>query len=85
MFCKKVFLEILQNSHENTCVGVSFLNLFRMDFFGAAQAWGGTKKPLPLPTICHTYPAMMKLGTVIPHPRAIEKMYESRDATLEFC
>ena len=24
-FCKKVFLEILQNSQENICVGVSFL------------------------------------------------------------
>ena len=54
MFCKKVFLEILQNSHENTCVGVSFLNLFRMDFFGAAQAWGGDQKaPAPPYNLSH--------------------------------
>ena len=25
VFCKKVFLEISQNSHENTCVRVSFI------------------------------------------------------------
>ena len=26
LFCKKLFLEILQNPQENTCVGVSFFN-----------------------------------------------------------
>ena len=28
---------------------------------------------------------MMKLGTVIPYPKKIEKLYESRDTSLEFC
>ena len=28
------------------------------------QGWG-VEKRLPLPKICHTYPAIMKLGTVI--------------------
>ena len=56
-----------------------------MGFFGAAHGWsGGGKKP-PLPKICHTYPTMMKLGTVIPYPKEIQKIYESRDAPLEFC
>ena len=45
------------------------LTLFRKGFFGAA----------------HTYPTMVKLGTVIPYLRKIQKMYESRDTSLEFC
>ena len=39
-----------------------FLTLFRMGFFEAAYGWEGQKAPLP--TICQTYPTMMKLGTV---------------------
>ena len=55
-----------------------------MDFFGAAHGWGKAKKA-PLPKFCHTYPTMMKLGTVIPYPKKIQKIYESRDTPLEFC
>ena len=40
-----------------------------MGFFGAA----------------HTYPTMMKLGTIVPYPKKIQKIYESRDTTFEFC
>ena len=61
------------------------LTLFRMGFFGAAHGMGGAGKKAPLPKICHTYPAMMKLGTVIPYLRKIQKMYKSRDTFLEFC
>ena len=39
----------------------------------------------PLPKIPHTYPTMMKLGTIVPYLRKIQKMYKSRDTTLEFC
>ena len=55
-----------------------------MGFFGAAHGWG---RPFwtPLPKICHTYPTIMKLGTVIPYLRKIQKMYKSRDTSLEFC
>ena len=60
------------------------LTLFRMGFFGAAHGWRGPKRP-PLPKICPTYPAMMKLGTVISYPKKIQKIYESRDTPLEFC
>ena len=58
-----------------------------MDFFGAAHGWSGegAAKRAPLPKICHTYPTMMKLGTVIPYPKKIQKIYESRDTPLEFC
>ena len=45
---------------------------------------GGAKRP-PLPKICHTYPKMMKLDTVIPYLENIQKIYESRDTPPEFC
>ena len=54
-------------------------------FLGCSQMGreGGQKGLLP--KICHTYPTMMKLGTVIPHPKKIQKTYESRDTPLDFC
>ena len=54
-----------------------------MDFFGAAQGWGGSFLA-PLPKIRHRYPTMMKLGTIIPYLRKIQKMYKSRDTSYEF-
>ena len=54
-----------------------------MGFFGAAHGWGVAKRP-SLPKICHTYQRMMKLGTVIPCPKKIQKIDESRDTPLEF-
>ena len=57
-----------------------------MGFFGAAHRWGGGgKKTSPLPKIYHTYPAMMKIGTVVPYPKKIQNIYESRDTPLDFC
>ena len=53
------------------------MTLFRISLFGAAHGWEGAKTPL-LPKICQTYPAMMKLGTVVPYRRKIQKMYKSR-------
>ena len=60
------------------------LTLFRMGFFGAAHGWGEAKKP-PLLKICHTYPTMMKLGTVIPYTKKIQIINESCDTPLNFC
>ena len=55
------------------------LTLFRMGFFGAAQEWrGGVGEGGqigPLLKICHTYPAMMKIGKVIPYPKKIQKIH----------
>ena len=45
---------------------------------------GGAKKPYLL-KICHIYPIMVKRSTVIPYLKKIKKIYESRDAPLEFC
>ena len=61
------------------------LTLFRMGFFRAAHEWRGVKKAPPLPKICQTYPTMMKLGTVIPYPKKIQNIYESRYTLLKFC
>ena len=57
-----------------------------MDLFGTAHGmgWeGGGKKP-HFSKICHTYPTMMKLGTVIPYLKKIQKIYESRDTPPKF-
>ena len=42
-----------------------FMALFRMGYFGAAHGWRWWAKRHPFTKICHTYPAMIKLGTVI--------------------
>ena len=46
------------------------LTLFRMSLFGAVLTdEGGARKP----KICHTYPTMMKVGTVIPYLKKIQE------------
>ena len=54
-------------------------------FSGLLKDEGGIVKKSPFPKICHTYPTMMKLGTVIPYLKKFQKLYESRDTPLEFC
>ena len=60
------------------------LTQFRMGIFGTAHRWGGAKRS-PLPKFCHTYPTVMKLGTVIPYLKKIQKIYESCDTSPDFC
>ena len=50
----------------------------------AAHGLGGGAKRPSLSKICHTYPTMMKLGTVIALKK-IQKMYELLDSSLEWC
>ena len=57
------------------------LTLFRM---GCSQMEGGVAKR-PLPKICHTYPTMMNLDTVISYLKKFQKLYESHDTPLGFC
>ena len=59
------------------------INPIQDGFFRGCSRMRGQKGPLP--KICHTYPTMMKLGTVIPYPKKIQKICESRDTPLEFC
>ena len=54
-----------------------------MGFFGATHGWGRPKRPPSLKSVTH--PTMMKLGTVIPYPKKIQKIYESRDTPIDFC
>ena len=57
-------------------------------FRGCSWMWGAfllPPPPPPLRKIRHTNPTMMKLGTVIPYLRKIQKMYKSRDTPLGFC
>ena len=56
-----------------------------MEIFGAAHGWRGGAKRLPLPKICHTYPTIMKLETVIPYLKKIQQIYQSRDIPPELC
>ena len=60
------------------------LTLFRMGLFEAAHGWrrGGGKKTPPLPIISYAYPTMMKVGTVIPYLKKIQKIYKSLDTPL---
>ena len=60
------------------------LTLSRMGIFGAAHWWGSQKGP-SLPKICHTNPTIMKLGTVLPYVKKIQKIHKSRDIPPEFC
>ena len=56
-----------------------------MGLFGVGLGTGGGQKG-PLPKICHTYlTTMMKLGTVIPYLKNIQKTYKSYDVPLQVC
>ena len=58
-----------------------YLTLFKWLFRGCSQM-GGQRGPLP--QIFHTYPTMMKLGTVIPYLKKIQKIYKSRNKPCDF-
>ena len=60
---------------------VSTLTLIQDGHFRGCSRIEGPKRS-PLPKICHRYPTMMKLGTVIPYLTKIQKIYESRDTPL---
>ena len=46
---------------------------------------GGRGGKTPLPEVCYTYATMMKLATVIPYLKRMQKVFESRNKSLEFC
>ena len=60
-----------------------------MGLFGAAHGWGGggggrAKKPVP-PPVSKICPIIMKLGTVIPYTKKMQRMHKLRDTFLSFC
>ena len=40
-------------------------------FWGCSEMWGEVQKGT-LPKICYTYPAMIKLGTIIPELKKVQ-------------
>ena len=56
-----------------------------MGLFGAAHDGRGGGKKAPLSKICHTYPTLMKLDTVIPYLKKTQKVHKLRETPLEFC
>ena len=42
-------------------------------------------KKVSLSKICYTFPILMKLGTVIPYLRKIQKLHISRDKPIDLC
>ena len=66
----------------------NFLTLFRIGIFGVVHGLGGGGvggKKAPLSKISHTFPTMMKLGTVTPDLKKIQKLYDSHDTPPDFC
>ena len=70
--------------------GLAFLltlTLFRKGIFEAAYEYGGgggggkTKSSI----LCQRYPIMIKLATVIPYLKKIQKAYGSRKRPPDFC
>ena len=55
-----------------------------MGFLGTAQEWGGAGVAKSSPSLQSViYPTMMRLRTLIPYLKKIQKTYEPRDTTLE--
>ena len=51
-----------------------------MGLLGDAHGWGA--KWSSFLKTCHTYPTMIKIGTVMTYPKKIQKIYELRDTPL---
>ena len=62
---------------------------FEFNFIQDGIFWGyprmGGGKKVSLPKSYHTYPTMIKIGTVILDLKKIRKIYESHDKVIEFC
>ena len=75
--CVCVFVKYLKSykNSVNISQSTAFLNTIMDGLFRACSQMGGggAKRPLLLSKICQTYPAMMKLGTVIPYPKKTQK------------
>ena len=70
-FSQQTFFSITIESKQSS------FNPIQDGLFRGCSQMGGQKG--------HTYYTMMKLGTVIPYLKKTQKLYESRDALIEFC
>ena len=48
-------------------------------------SWKRGNKLHPISKTCHIYPTIMRLGTVLPYLKKIQKIHKSCDIPLEFC
>ena len=62
----------------------SYLTVFRMGYFQGCSQIGRRGRETNLTKICYTYPTMMKLGTVKPYIKKIQKIFKSCDIHLKF-
>ena len=89
--CFKTIFPFLMTMIQNTMSDGNTLMLLQYSinpiqdgpFWGCSRM--GRAKKAPLSKICHKYPTIMKLDTVIPYLKKTQKIYESRDTPLEFC
>ena len=79
-----VWIKWIKSYLTNLLIASSLLNPIQDGHFRGCSWMEGSKKA-PLPKICHTYPTMIKLGTVVPYLKKIQKIYESRDTPADFC
>ena len=85
-FCTRLYLkEHIFTKPQKSCGKHCCISAIQDGHFRGCSWMGRGAKKAPLSNICHTYPAVMKLGTVIPYLKKIQKIYESRDTPLEFC
>ena len=60
------------------------LNPIKDGYFRGCS-WMMGAKNVHLPKICLAYPTIMKLGTVLPYLKKIQKVYKLRDTLHDFC
>ena len=69
------YVELLRDIFQNLEGAENFINPIQEGLFRGCSRMGGKKDPLP--KICHTYAIMLKLGTVLPYLKKIQKLYAS--------
>ena len=72
------FISLLHNKKES-------FNPIQDGFWWGCSTMGRQKAPTHLPKICPTYPTIMKIDTVTPYLKKIQKIYESRKSSLDSC
>ena len=72
-----VYLTFMKQFTNFYVVEAKSFTLFRMGIFWDAHGWGRSEKDTTLHKISHTSPTMIKLDTVIPYLKKIQKIHES--------
>ena len=83
-----LLLETISQINFDRAVSKSTLNHIQDGLFRSCSRMGGGGEggqKAPLPKICHTFPKMMKIGTVTPNRKKIQQIFESSGAPFEFC